>query len=199
MIYNRSTGLYVLWLNTPDPDQNGYRVLASSNPRGPFRLVGRPELHDLGIPDSQGNPGARDGDEGLFVDSNGIAWLVWDRVGRLLQERLSSSYTTGIGSPSEILNYPEILPDAGVESPSEFQYRGHYYIAVSLPRCGYCTGTGRPSSKRRLRVAPGLTRASSQQPHAVDSSTRSTWLVRPRCSGRATYGSREDLPAYLPG
>jgi hypothetical protein len=142
VVYNRATRLYVLWLNTPDPDQNGYRVLTSPTARGPFTLVGRPELHDAGIPDSLGNPWARDGDEGLFVDDKGIAWLTWDRVGRLLQEPLNSSYTSGRGSPTEILNYPEILPDAGVESPSEFQYLGRYYIAMSLPRCGYCTGTG---------------------------------------------------------
>jgi len=142
VVYNPSTKRYVLWLNTPDPDKNGYRVLTSSSPIGPFKLVGRPELHDGAIPDSLGNAGARDGDEGLFVDHNGAAWLVWDRVGRLLLERLDSWFVSGTGTPTEILNYPEIMPNPGVESPSEFQHQGRYYIAMSLPRCGYCTGTG---------------------------------------------------------
>ena len=142
VVYNPATRQYVLWLNTPDPVRNGYRVFTSSTPVGPFKLVGRPELHDAAISDSLGNAGARDGDEGLFVDDKGAAWLVWDRVGRLLLERLNSSFVSGTGIPIEIVNYPEIMPNPGVESPSEFQHQGHYYIAVSLPRCGYCTGTG---------------------------------------------------------
>jgi hypothetical protein len=44
--------------------------------------------------------------------------------------------------PTVIMNYPQRQPWAGVESPSEFAHDGWYYIAMSLPRCPYCVGTG---------------------------------------------------------
>ncbi|TME46117.1 MAG: hypothetical protein E6I55_07935 [Chloroflexi bacterium] len=142
VVFNKSTRLYVLWLNTPNFTADGYRVLTSPNPTGPFTPAAKPELHDEGIPDWRGNPHAADGDEALFVDGKGIAWLVWSRGGRLLQERLNSGYTTGAGAPAVIMNYPQLAPWGGVESPSEFAHDGRYYIAMSLPRCPYCAGTG---------------------------------------------------------
>jgi hypothetical protein len=142
VVYNRSTDLYVLWINTPSYAGNGYRVLTSPSPKGPFTLAAKPDLEDEDVPDWQGNVRTQDGDHGLFVDEHGVGWLVWNRGGRLLQERLNESYTSGTGAPKVIMNYPNVSPWAGVESPSEFQHDGHYYIAMSLPRCPYCTGTG---------------------------------------------------------
>jgi hypothetical protein len=140
--YNPSTRQYVLWLNTGGFEGNGYRVLTSTSPTGPFALAGKPDLEDEGIPDWRGNHYTQDGDEGLFVDPGGTGWLVWNRGGRLLQERLNNSYTSGDGVPAVIMNYPQLAPWAGVESPSEFEHAGRYYIAMSLPRCPYCVGTG---------------------------------------------------------
>ena len=139
--YNRTTRQYVLWINTPERGANSYRVLVSPNPTGPFRLVGRPELFDAGMTDWTGSNSTFDGDQGLFVDRDGSGWLVWNRGGRLLQERLDDTYTSGSESPGVILNYPEIPPYGGVESPSEFEHDGRYYIAMSMPRCPYCSGT----------------------------------------------------------
>src|SRR5690242_17371928 len=140
--FNRATRLYVLWLNTPSFGGNGYRVLTSPSPTGPFVLAAKPDLEDEDVPDWRGDHHTQDGDEGLFVDADGTAWLVWNRGGRLLQERLNSSYTSGAGTPAVIMNYPQVAPWAGVESPSEFEHDGRYYIAMSLPRCPYCVGTG---------------------------------------------------------
>jgi Glycosyl hydrolases family 43 len=142
VVYNAATHLYVLWLNTPGFSGNGYRVLTSHHPTGPFTLVAKPDLEDEDIPDWRGNHHTQDGDEGLFVDATGTGWLVWNRGGRLLQEKLDSSYTSGDGRPAVIMNYPQRQPWAGVESPSEFMHDGWYYIAMSLPRCPYCVGTG---------------------------------------------------------
>jgi Glycosyl hydrolases family 43 len=142
VVFNSSTRLYVLWLNTPGFSGNGYRVLTSPSPTGPFALAAKPDLEDEDVPDWRGDHHTQDGDEGLFVDSQGTAWLVWNRGGRLLQERLNSSYTSGDGRPTVIMNYPQLAPWAGVESPSEFEHDGRYYIAMSLPRCPYCVATG---------------------------------------------------------
>jgi hypothetical protein len=142
VVFNQTTRLYVLWLNTPGFSGNGYRVLTSRKPTGPFMLTAKPDLEDEDIPDWRGDHHTQDGDEGLFVDATGTAWLVWNRGGRLLQERLNSSYTSGDGAPAVIMNYPQKQPWAGVESPSEFTHDGWYYIAMSLPRCPYCSATG---------------------------------------------------------
>lgn len=142
VVYNRFSRLYVLWLNTGGFTGSGFRVLTSRSPKGPFTLEAKPELADQGIPDWHGDRRTYDGDEGVFVDSRGTGWLVWNRGGRLLQERLNSTYTGGDGPPTVIMNYPQLAPWAGVESPSEFEHNGRYYIAMSLPRCPYCVATG---------------------------------------------------------
>jgi hypothetical protein len=136
VVHNSATHLFILWLNTPD----GYRVFTSPGARGPFSLAARPNLQDAGIGDWRGNPRAQDGDEGLFVDSRGAAWLVWSRGGRLLEERLDAAYTSGAGPPKTIGGFPQFAPWAGAEAPSMFEHGGRYYIAMSLPRCPYCTG-----------------------------------------------------------
>ena len=132
VVYNPGTRLYVLWLNTGGFAGDGYRVLTSRAPIGPFQLAAKPELRDGAIADWRGNPHAQDGDEGLFVDAGGSAWLTWSRGGRLLQEKLNAAYTSGTGAPKVIMNYPQFAPWAGVESPSEFEHDGHYYLAMSL-------------------------------------------------------------------
>ena len=142
VVFNRATRLYVLWLNTPSSSGDGYRVLTSPRPTGPFTLTAKPSLHDGAIPDWRGNPRTMDGDEGLFVDRDGVAWLVWSRGGRMLEERLDYSYTTGAGLPVTIGGFPQVGPWQGAEAPSMFEHRGQYYLAMSLPRCPYCTGAG---------------------------------------------------------
>ncbi len=142
VVFNQATRLYVLWLNTGGYSGNGYRVLTSPSPTGPFELAAKPDLEDEDIPDWRGDHHTQDGDEGLFVDKSGRAWLLWNRGGRLLQEPLNEAYTSGEGAPTEIMNYPQLAPWAGVESPSEFEHDGRYFIAMSLPRCPYCVSTG---------------------------------------------------------
>ncbi|HLZ95856.1 MAG TPA: family 43 glycosylhydrolase [Candidatus Dormibacteraeota bacterium] len=149
VVFNPRTRLYVLWLNTPETD-DGYRVLTSHAPLGPFQLAARPELQDDGIPDWSGSPNTRDGDEGLFVDPSGGGWVIWNRGGRMLEEALDDTFTTGRGVPQVIMNYPELKPYEGVESPSEFVHDRRYYIAMSLPRCPYCDGTN-----TAIEQAPG--------------------------------------------
>ena len=139
VVFNRSTHMYVLWLNTPSYTGDGYRVLTSASPTGPFTLAAKPNLRDAAVPDWRGNPRTMDGDEGLFVDLEGTAWLVWSRGGRLLEERLDESYTSGAGQPVNIGGFPQLAPWQGAEAPSMFEHRGTYYVAMSLPRCPYCT------------------------------------------------------------
>lgn len=138
VVYDHATHLYVMWLNTAD----GYRVFMSPSPIGPFTFRSKPDLHDASIPDWRGKSGARDGDEGLFLDRRGNAWLVWSRSGRLLEERLDASYSTGAGAPIGVGGFPQLEPWQGAEAPSMFEHDGTFFIAMSLPRCPYCTATG---------------------------------------------------------
>lgn len=174
VVYNKLTHLYVLWINTPELGEDAYRVLTSPRPTGPFTLFQEPELGDDGIPDWRGSTRTSDGDEGLYVDRNNTAWLVWNRGGRLLQEELNATFTDGTGTPTVIRNYPEIQPYAGVESPSEFEHAGRYYLSMSLPRCPYCSGTNTAIESAPSPGGPwtyqGLVAATScsGQPNEVD-------------------------------
>jgi hypothetical protein len=180
--FNPRTHLYVLWLNVPGFAGDGFRVLTSPNPAGPFALIGKPALRDAAIPDWRGNRHTQDGDESLFVNKNGDAWLVWSRGGRLLEERLDASFTTGAGAPTEIRGFPQLEPWQGAESPSMFEHDGRYFVAMSLPRCPYCTATGTAIERATSPGGPwtydGVVTWDScgGQPNEVDHIGGGTWL-----------------------
>lgn len=139
VIYDAATHDYVMWLNVAF---DGYRALTSRTPQGPFVVAGTPNLHDQQVAGYNGRlqPGNTDGDENLWVDRQGHGYVVWDRYGRLLIERLTSDDLSGAGQPVQIDDYPERAPYYGAEAPSLFQGpNGTWWITFSLPRCPYCT------------------------------------------------------------
>jgi glycosyl hydrolase family 43 len=133
VIYNPTTGLYVLWVVdfTIPVD---YDVFVSSSPTGPFTPLRSPTL----AVNTGSTASVNNGDENLFVDSDGSAYIVytdWRTIGGLVVERLDSTYTSGSGAYVR-------LPVHGVEAPSLFRRGGSYYVTFSDPACGYCTDTG---------------------------------------------------------
>lgn len=141
VVHNDTTGRFVLWFNAADRQQ--YVVFTAPSPAGPWQ-----HADDVELPPS--------GDEALFVDSDGSAYLVrTDLAGRratartheLVVERLDATYTRVIATMSR--------PPVGfVEAPSLWRHDGVYYLAYSDPACPYCTGTGTSVMQARSLAGP---------------------------------------------
>lgn len=126
VVYNSTTGKYVLWVNTYDIPVH-YHVLTADSPTGPFTEIATPTLGFNG-----------GGDMDLFVDDNGTAYLAHSVTSGdydIAVERLDANYTSGTGQAVR-------LGMKHVEAPSMFKRQGTYYLVISDPYCGYCAGTG---------------------------------------------------------
>ena len=135
VVYNASTGRYVLWINVYD-NSVGYRVFTATQPTGPFTEAPTPTLAVNG---SAPSGGVNNGDEGLFVDDDGTAYIAYTDWhtggGDIVVERLSSTYLTGTGAYTR-------LNQSSTEAPALFKRGSTYYVSYSDPNCGYCGGTG---------------------------------------------------------
>ncbi len=138
VIYNRATGLYVLWYNA----KLHYGVATSQRPQGPFQIV-NPDVHlkfsAFGL-----------GDFGLVVDSDGTGYIAYvasnsrarskvptsdPQNHRISVERLASDFLS-----STLVNSDFIA--GNVESPALFKRDGIYYLLFDNT-CGFCwNGTG---------------------------------------------------------
>ena len=144
--YNASTDLYVMWLNeslgTPGA---GYLVLTSPTPAGPFTL----QNHVRMTYDRCQQPGNfAFGDEDLFVDDDGTAYLAYTAISvnctptpgladhNIAVELLDPTYTKPSG------HYMVFNRPYGIEAPSLFKRDGLYYLIFSDPMCAYCTTAG---------------------------------------------------------
>jgi hypothetical protein len=135
VIYNKATGLYVLWINVYD-NQVGYRVFTSKTPVGPFVEKDQPKLAVNGTAPVAG---LNNGDHDTFVDDDGTAYLAytdWRAKGAIAVEQLSVDYLSGTG------RVIQAVTAASTEAPALFKRKGIYYLVYSDPNCGYCSGTG---------------------------------------------------------
>jgi hypothetical protein len=129
VIYDASTQQYVLWTNDSASSSN-FRVYTSSSPTGPFTQQAVPTL-------AFSNCGW---DFGLFTDTNGTAYMVDTdcpaSADGLIIQQLTPNDLTSDGQ------YTQVPFPGGAEAPSMFKRGSTYYITMSYPNCGYCTGTG---------------------------------------------------------
>ena len=135
VIFNKKTGLYVLWINVYD-NVSGFRVFTSKSPLGPFAEVAEPKL---AVNADAPVAGLNNGDHDTFVDQDGTGYLAftdWRTKGTIVIEKLSDDYLTGTGECVK-----SITPGS-TEAPSLFLRKGIYYLTYSDPNCGYCSGTG---------------------------------------------------------
>ena len=135
VIYNRKTGMYVLWINVYD-NSVGFRVFTSHSPAGPFTETPVPRL---AVNSDAPVAGLNNGDHDTFVDTDGtgyIAYTDWRAKGAIVIEKLTPDYLSGTGE-----HVKEVTPGQ-TEAPSLFHRNGIYYITYSDPNCGYCAGTG---------------------------------------------------------
>ena len=129
VLYDSVTRDYVLWTNDSSSPSD-FRAYTSPSPTGPFTEQGTPRLaySDCGW------------DFGLFEDTDGTAYMVDTDCAAangtgLVVQQLTRNYLTSDGQ------YSAIALPGSAEAPSMFKRANTYYITMSYPMCGYCTGT----------------------------------------------------------
>jgi hypothetical protein len=135
VIYNKKTGLFVLWINVYD-NRVGFRVFTSKSPVNGFSEVAEPRL---AVNSDSAVAGLNNGDHDTFVDDDGtgyIAYTDWRKKGRIVIDKLTDDYLSGTGE-----HVQDITPGR-TEAPALFKRNGIYYLTYSDPNCGYCSGTG---------------------------------------------------------
>lgn len=133
-VYNPVTGMYVMWFNyiVGSFSNSFYGVATSPVPQGPFTLKVQ-NVKGLQFPD--------DGDEALFVDSDGKGYLIYTSIAEnhgMSIEQLTPDYLGTLGAAAS----SGIFGNSGVEAPMMFKRNGIYY-AVFGSCCCYC-GSGNP-------------------------------------------------------
>jgi len=135
VIFNKKTGLYVLWINVYD-NRVGFRVFTSKSPIGPFTEVAVPTL---AVNSDSAIAGLNNGDHDTFVDDDGTAYIAytdWRTKGTIVIEKLNPDYLSGTGL------HVKGVTAGQTEAPSLFKRHDKYYVLYSDPNCGYCSGTG---------------------------------------------------------
>lgn len=121
VIYNSSTGEYVMWMHIDNPAYSLAEagVAESKTPCGPYTYLGASQ--PLGF---------QSRDMGLFQDSNGTAYLLTeDRANGLRIDQLSSNYLSVVSAGSANGGSVALLPD--YEAPALVKANGVYFILGS--------------------------------------------------------------------
>jgi hypothetical protein len=114
VIYNSSTGRYVMWMHIDNTSYSDRRagVATSTTPCGPYTYLG-----------ASAPLGHQSRDLGLFRDEDGSAYLMHDDpAGYLRIDRLSADYTT---AQSAVAQFSEI------EAPAMAKVGGRYFLVGS--------------------------------------------------------------------
>jgi hypothetical protein len=127
--FNARTGKYVLWFNWyPRLWEGQFGTAVADSPEGPFKIAHeRVELC-----------GDTPGDHNVFVDDDGVAYLVYTNIKgdgsdrhAMRVERLTDDYMLSTRVASETL-------DRKVEAPAMFKRNGKYYVVFGQTCC-FCT------------------------------------------------------------
>lgn len=135
VIFNKKTGLYVLWINVYD-NRSGFRVFTSPGPAGPFTEIAEPVL---AVNSDAPIAGLNNGDHDTFIDDDGTAYIAftdWRTNGTIVIEKLNDDYTSGTGE------HVKAVTSGRTEAPGLMKRKEKYYVLYSDPNCGYCAGTG---------------------------------------------------------
>lgn len=159
MLYNETTGQYVIWFHSDDVTENnpGYNydvgmagVAVSDSPFGPFRFLGRYRLNQCPegqidcYPTSKGE--ARD--MNLFCDEDGTAYIVYTSENNktLYISKLNESYTYLSAEPEEAVygeDYIRLFPGAMREAPALLRGDNGRYYLVSSSTTGWMSNQAR--------------------------------------------------------
>lgn len=125
ILFNPETRKYVLWTND-DSAPDAYRVYTNDSPTGMFTEQDPPRLAERAF---------FQGDFTLVRDpADGRAYIVHSHNFKFRIEQLTADYLTSSG------RHATAEPGFPVEAPAMFERDGTYYITMSSPACGYCTG-----------------------------------------------------------
>ena len=114
MIYNNTTGRYVMWMHIDNTSYTDRRagVAVSSTPCGPYTYLGA--TRPMGI---------QSRDLGLFKDDDGTAYMIQeDPAAGMRIDRLSADYTS---AQSTVAIFPSL------ESPAMAKVGGRYFLLAS--------------------------------------------------------------------
>ncbi len=138
LAYNGKTARYVMWINESlGAAGSGYLVFTSASPAGPFTLTGHHVMTDNRSPG-----GFSFGDEDIFVDTDGVAYLAYTTIGagnshNIAIEKLDATYSSGTGQYAVHDRGPRLI-----EAPAMFTRNGVYYLLYGEPACPYCDDSG---------------------------------------------------------
>ena len=121
VIYNSSTGEYVMWMHIDNESYSEAEagVAESTTPCGPYTYLGASQ--PLGF---------QSRDIGLFQDTNGTAYLLTeDRANGLRIDELSSNYLSVVSAGSTNGGSVALFPD--YEAPAMVKANGRYYLLAS--------------------------------------------------------------------
>jgi hypothetical protein len=145
VVYNRSTGKYVMWMHLDDKNYltSSAGVALSDSPTGPFRFIRsfRPIRFDTdygaGDRARQMELGGTYRDMNLFQDDDGRAYVFYSSEGNwtMYVVRLNSDYTDIERPAVEGETWGRILVRQMREAPAPFKYGGKYFLITSG-----CTG-----------------------------------------------------------
>lgn len=134
LIHDAAAGQWRMWFNAYN-SRSGYVVMSAPSPAGPWRLMPTPNLAV-----GNNNPGRGNGAGGLFLDSNGVGYLVytaWTSDGTDVIEKLDPHLVTGSGV------HTHVVGAVSAEAPSLFRAAdGTYAITYDSPGCAWCGGVG---------------------------------------------------------
>ena len=145
VLYNQTTGKYVLWFHADGPDgesSDSYAkamagVAIADRPEGPFRFLKAKRL-DCSQDYSGSNRGmARD--MNLFQDDDGTAYIIYasEENATLYISKLNPEYTDldVLEGAVEGRDFTRNMVNSSREAPAMFKYQGKYYLMTSG-----CTG-----------------------------------------------------------
>ncbi|HET9168571.1 MAG TPA: RICIN domain-containing protein [Actinospica sp.] len=121
VIYNSSTGEYVMWMHIDDTSYTEAKVgvAESTTPCGPYTYLG-----------SSQPLGFQSRDMNLFQDTDGTAYLLSeDRANGLRIDKLSSDYLSVVSAGSS--NGGSVALFADYEAPAMAKANGRYYLLAS--------------------------------------------------------------------
>jgi len=171
VVFNARTQRYVLWINSYDVSV-GYHVFTATRPTGPFVEAPLPKLAvNRDVP-----PGLNHGDQDVFVDRDGTAYLAytdWRRKGDIVVERLDDNYLSGTGHFRRI-------GLRSTEAPSMFRRGDTYYLTFSDPNCGYCA-TGTSYLRARSPMGPWVGKPANSE---ADRQHRGLPVSETSCGGQ---------------
>ncbi len=145
VLYNQTTGKYVLWFHADGPDGESSEsyakamagVAIADRPEGPFRFLKAKRL-DCSQDYSGSNRGmARD--MNLFQDDDGTAYIIYasEENATLYISRLNAAYTDLDVQEGAVegRDFTRNMVNSSREAPAMFKYQGKYYLMTSG-----CTG-----------------------------------------------------------